>query len=184
MNYDKYLSQPISEKITVLVSDYLRGYLFFWYIIVDLLTTLLPKNEVIELWTSFNEEFITNHPPEVKIDNLDDLLVDLHHFTEMYKGHDCISFKLDSGSVGFKMTKCLWFEVMKELEDQELCHTICCTGDFQTYKMLNPNCELSRPKTLITGDSYCDFFLIDIRAEKKVEHPSEEFWLELDDKQD
>ncbi len=180
MNYDKYSSQPNNDKLTMLVSDYLRGYLFFSYTILHTLTMLMTKYEVIELWKEFVDDFIKNNPPEFTTNNLDDLLVDLDQFTKMYQGHKCITFKLDSGPVGFKITKCLWFEVMRELEDKELCYAISCTGDFQTYKMINPDCELTRPKTLVAGDSYCDFFLIDVREEKKVEHPSEEFWSKLD----
>ncbi|MFX1302296.1 MAG: L-2-amino-thiazoline-4-carboxylic acid hydrolase [Promethearchaeota archaeon] len=54
-----------------------------------------------------------------------------------------------------------------------------CYSDFQGAQNLNPNFVLTRTKTLMMGDDYCDFYYRDTRKDKDLSHPRESEFEEL-----
>ncbi len=54
-----------------------------------------------------------------------------------------------------------------------------CYSDFQGAQNLNPNFVLTRTKTLMMGDDYCDFYYHDTRKDKDLSHPRESEFEEL-----
>ena len=60
-----------------------------------------------------------------------------------------------------------------------LCYAMLCYSDFQGAKNLNPNFILTRTKTIMMGDEYCDFCYHDTQKVKEITHPSEKEFQEL-----
>ena len=52
--------------------------------------------------------------------------------------------------------------------DSELSYFMTCYTDFENTKNLNPDFILTRSKTLMMGDDYCDFCYHDKRKVKEV----------------
>jgi hypothetical protein len=114
-------------------------------------------------------------------------------FQQMFQSHNFVEFKIHSGKQGTKVTKCKWYEVMKDLNDPDISYAVCCHYYFEVTKNMNPNFVLTRTKTIMQGEDYCDFCYHDIRIEPAVddfcyhdiriepavEHPPEEFWQTL-----
>lgn len=61
--------------------------------------------------------------------------------------------------LSFKVTKCLFVELYKELGIPEMGKLLSCDRDFAMIKGFNPNIELVRTKTIMEGNNYCDFLL-------------------------
>ena len=55
------------------------------------------------------------------------------------------------------MDRCLWKEILESYGDSELAYLTSCYLDFRVTELLNPNFMLTRPKTVMRGDKYCDF---------------------------
>ena len=53
--------------------------------------------------------------------------------------------------------RCLWKEILESYGDSELAYLTSCYLDFRVTELLNPNFMLTRPKTVMRGDKYCDF---------------------------
>ena len=54
------------------------------------------------------------------------------------------------------ITGCLYAEVFKELEAEELGYLMVCNPDHAYAQTCHPQIKLRRSKTLMQGDSYCD----------------------------
>lgn len=72
--------------------------------------------------------------------------------------------------------------MLKEVNDPELTDVLACYRDTASFESMNPNFVFTMTKTLMKGDSYCDKCFHDKRHVKKIEHPPEEFWVNLDPK--
>ncbi len=60
-------------------------------------------------------------------------------------------------SMSFKITKCLWSEVMKSMDAQEIGEVLICDSDFPRAKSWSPKLELKRNQTIMGGAPFCDF---------------------------
>lgn len=176
MNDPKYHSLPITEKIEIEVLDFLRSFLYFRYYIAISLTAIMSREEAIKYFRNI-VDIRTHQTRDLvgQVDNLNDLIDDLSFF-EKYQAHDIINYKINNGKMGTKITKCMWFEVLKELNDPEFSYSVACHYDFEATKVMNPQFILTRDKTLMQGAEYCDFCYHDKRIISEVVHPSEEFW--------
>ena len=55
------------------------------------------------------------------------------------------------------ITECLWAKTFKEMNATELGYIMFCHPDFVMVQACHPKIKLKRTKTLMQGDSYCDF---------------------------
>lgn len=69
----------------------------------------------------------------------------------------CEKIKMDTGSVTYKVTECIWAEKMKELGASDLGQLTMCDIDFLTASAYHPKIKLIREKTIMNGDDCCDF---------------------------
>lgn len=59
--------------------------------------------------------------------------------------------------LSFKVTKCLFVKLYKNMEIHGLGKMLSCDRDFSMIKGFNKNIELHRTKTIMEGAKYCDF---------------------------
>lgn len=91
---------------------------------------------------------------------------------------ECVIGPLDEERLLYKVKKCEWAEMLKDF-DVELYDAMMCYSDFQGAKNLNPNFILTRTKTILIGDDYCDFCYHDTRKDQDLTHPSEKDFEDL-----
>lgn len=70
---------------------------------------------------------------------------------------DFSTYKLGENSFSFKITKCLWSEIFRELDATEFGKTWICDSDFPRAKKMHPKLELKRTQTIMEGAPFCDF---------------------------
>ena len=155
-----------------------KAFLFPSYHRALVLCEILGRKEAIE----YLKEYIDSVHYERAEPDLD--LKDLEYIWEYEDKEDehpsyGIGFRMNKGKIGFRVDKCVNYDVLKEVKDPELTHIICCYGDTAMFESKNPNFAYTMPKTLMKGDPYCDKCFHDKRHVEKVEHPPEEFWESL-----
>lgn len=182
MNDNQKKISSSGEKIEVKVNDFLKSMLFFNYNLATSLIEILPRDRAIEYYKGIISQRIRDQRDINKfIESLDQFYEQSTQFYETYQGHNGTSFRINEGKMGIKYVKCRWHEIMKELIDPDFCYAVACYGDFEAVKNENPAFVLTRTRTLMQGDDYCDFCLHDTRIVKEVEHPAEEFWNSIEE---
>ena len=83
---------------------------------------------------------------------------------------------VEAGRYYLRVDRCLYGEVVQDLEDLELAEMHECYGDFITPSMRNENFVLTRTRTIMGGHPFCDFCYHDKQIVKEIKHPKEEFW--------
>ncbi len=177
LRYEKYASSVIDGKAVFAFKDILQSYLIPAALIAEAMVKLLSRDDGLEFYSNY-VDFRTDHeqriPPKESIEELFDYLKSL--YTEsplewsLYLGKDRALY--------VKITKCLWSEVLKEF-DSEIGYAVACHYDFNATKQYNENFVLSRTKTKILGDTYCDFCWRDTRL-GDGKHPNDDFWEKLE----
>lgn len=71
--------------------------------------------------------------------------------------HTCETTHRSSDSVTYKVTECIWANMMRELDAADLGLLTMCDIDFVSASVYHPNIKLIREKTLMNGDDCCDF---------------------------
>ena len=65
--------------------------------------------------------------------------------------------EVKDNQISFKITRCLWSNVFRELGAPEIGYTLCCESDYPRAKSWSPKLELKRTQTIMQGAPYCDF---------------------------
>jgi hypothetical protein len=179
-NFSKYDSKSIEEQIEVDVIDILRTMNHFEYSFMKILQSIMTRKETFEFIKKMADDLVhSRNNPDNYVKSFDDLIDRFKGGLERWQSQDVSFNNLDNKKLIYKVNKCRWAEVMKGL-DLELSYILTCYTDFENTKNLNPNFILTRSKTLMMGDDYCDFCYHDSRYEQEIEHPSENEFLELD----
>jgi hypothetical protein len=180
LNFPTFKLPPESLKVSVSVNDYLKSRLFFAYNMALSLKKIMSHKEAIIYFQAFVDKgTISARNPDEFIEKLGMMQEGIDDFQNLYQSHNFINFKINEGVIGTKTTKCKWHEVMKNLNDPDLCYAVACHYDFEAARNMNPKFELTRNKTLMKGDNCCDFCYHDTRIVESIIHPSEEFWENL-----
>lgn len=173
-NFDDYKDQQTSEEIEMKTTDIIRTMNVFDYYQISSLLTIMSKDDAIKLITSFIENILENRRnPDNYLKNLDGLIERFTPGYEMWQSQTSQFKKLEDGKLILKVSRCAWADVMKGL-DSELSYSFICKTDFKNATTMNPDFILTRTKTLMQGDSYCDFCYHDSRIDKELEHPQEQ----------
>jgi len=168
-----------TQQTSINVKDYLRSYLLILYTLAKSLETIMSHDDAIDYFQAYiDQNTRKERDPTKYLKELADIPTE--EFQRMYQSHNFVEFKIHSGKQGTKITKCKWYEVMKDLNEPDISYAVCCYYDFEATKNMNPNFVLTRKKTIMQGDDYCDFCDHDIRIEHAVEHPPEVFWKTLE----
>ena len=173
LGFDKYREEFQQEKVKISARDYVRSYLPIGFHLSAALAESIPREEAIELYREFIV-FRTDKTFEWRIDDLSPIYK--NNTSKEAGPHGSYDAMLEDGRVVSRVDRCLWKEILEPYGDPELAYYTSCYLDFRVTELLNPNFMLTRPKTVMQGDKYCDFCWHDKRVDKTLEHPSEEFW--------
>jgi hypothetical protein len=163
-------------------SKSLKAQLYPIYYRASVLCDIMGREEAID----YLKVYIDETRYEQIQPNLE--LEDLNHCWENWKEEegdfpsDAIVFRINKGRMGKRTNNCSWYEVMKPFEDSELSHIVACYGDTSGFQAQNPNFVHTRTTTLMEGGPYCDSCMHDKRHISEIEHPSQEFYQNLDAK--
>ena len=176
LDFNKYQPQyNEGEELEIFYKDYIRGEFNPLYYLVYSLIEILTREPVLELAKEFTDLCYEIYQDDIKKWDTVGELADSLFANGCFKTHNLISL-VEDDKYYLKVNRCMWGEVYSELPDLELASLLECYGDFSKMQYINPNFVLSRTKTLVEGDDYCDFVHYDKRKVKNFKHPDEAFW--------
>ncbi|NVM35157.1 MAG: L-2-amino-thiazoline-4-carboxylic acid hydrolase [Candidatus Lokiarchaeota archaeon] len=179
VNYNKYSPDSIDEEIDIEAFDLICTFTHFEYFFMSSLLKVMPREEAIEYVKNMADKIAqSRREPDRYVNSFEELIERDKPNFERWQSQDLVYDIIDDGKMLYKVTKCRWGEVMKEF-DLEFCYALNCYSDFETTKNQNPNFVITRTKTILMGDEYCDFCYHDSRKDKDLIHPSEKDFQEL-----
>jgi len=178
VNYNKYKQYLIDERIDVDVWDLLRTFCNFEYNYTISFLAIMSRDEAIKYIKNQEADKVRERRnPENYVETLTDLIKNLKAIMGNLQTQEAIAEVLDDDKMIFKITKCKWAEMLRDL-DPEFGFAMLCSTDYEQAKNYNPDFVLTRTNTLMEGDDYCDFCYHDTRTEKEITHPTDQFWKE------
>ena len=182
LNLNKYYFSKHGKKLRVKLFDRTKGRIIPDYLIAVAIKDFLQEDEAIEFYKKFVDDFYESRQKAPPTMDYVEEMIEL--FDREYKQtHNYVAFKKEEGQVGVKVKKCMIQEALRDFDpnyDKELAYYVVCYQDFHTTKRMNKNFSLTREKTIMIGNSYCDFCWVDKRYEKEIKHPEKEFWVDLE----
>jgi hypothetical protein len=173
LNYNKYHSESSDDEIEIYSLDLVRTFTQFEYFFMSSLLKIMPREETIEYIKKLSDEVsLSRRDPNNYVDSFKESTDRFKNNLARWQMQECIIGPLDEEKLLYKVNKCEWAEALKNF-DSEFCYVMLCYSDFEGAKNLNPNFILTRTKTLMMGDEYCDFCYHDMRKDKDLAHPSE-----------
>ena len=91
-----------------------------------------------------------------------------------------IAVRIHRGKIAFRVSECLWANVMRPLGDPDLSHAFTCYGDFSQVPAIHPDFVLTRTVTVMQDGPYCDTCIHDRRFVDEIVHPDRGFFDELE----
>ena len=157
VNFDDYKDQHENEEIELKATDVIQAMNVFDYYQISTLVTIMSKADAIEFVSNFIEKMLENRRnPDNYLKNLDGLIERFTPGYERWQSQTSQFKKLCEGKLILKVSRCAWADVMKGL-DSELSYSFICNSDFKNATTMNPDFNLTRTKTIMQGDPYCDF---------------------------
>ena len=179
VNYSKYSPNSIDEDIDIDALDLIRTFTQFEYIFMSSLLKVMSRKEAIEYIKKLADEIShSRKDPSNYVESFDALLDLFQGYLGRWQMQECIAEILEGGRMLYKVKRCEWAETLKDF-DLDFCYAMNCYQDFENAKNLNPNFILTRTKTILMGDDYCDFCYHDTRKDKDLTHPSEKDFQKL-----
>ncbi len=179
VNYSKYNPASIDEEIDIDALDLVRTFTHFEYIILSsLLKVMSHKNTIEYIKTLSNETAQSINDPDNYVESFEALLDRFKGNLDKWQMQESVAEIIGAEKMLYKVNKCEWGEMLKDF-DLDLCDAMNCYQDFENTKNFNPNFVLTRTKTILMGDEYCDFCYHDSRKDKEITHPSEKDFQEL-----
>ncbi len=161
----------------------LQAVLYHKYQNLFSLANTIDRNEAIELYKAYHDEFMrmTTSTQKDRFDNLEEL-------AEQWFQEDTISSpgliryvsEVKDGKLFLRKDTCLWNDAIEELEDKELKYVICCYGDYGAAKRDNKHFVMTMKHTIIEGHNYCDCVYHDTRVSTDLTHPSDDFFASIE----
>jgi len=179
VNYSKYNPNSIDEEINIDALDLVHTFTHFEYFFMRTLLKIMSREKAIEYIKKLSDEFSRlRSDPSNYINSFEALLDRFKENSERWQMQESVAEIIGEERMLYKVKKCEWGEVLKDF-DLELCYAMNCYQDFENAKNLNPNFILTRTKTILMEDDYCDFCYHDSRKHKDLIHPSEKEFEEL-----
>jgi hypothetical protein len=173
VNYTKYNPDSIDDEIDIYALDLVRTFNQFEYFFMSSLLKIMSREDAIEYIKRLSEEVsLSRRDPKNYVDSFEESMERYKSNLGRWQMQESVAGPLDEEKLLCKVNKCKWAEVLKDF-DSELCYAMMCYSDFEGAKNLNPNFILTRKKTIMMGDDYCDFCYHDTRKDKELTHPSE-----------
>ncbi len=179
VNYNKYNPVSIDDEIEIDALDLVRAFNHFEYYFTIPLLKVMSREETIEYVKKLTDEIsFSRNNPDNYVNSFKESMERFKNNLGTWQMQESVAGPLDEERLLYKVKKCEWAETLKDF-DLELCYAMLCYSDFQGAKNLNPNFILTRTKTRMMGDDYCDFCYHDTRKDKDINHPSEKEFREL-----
>ena len=180
LRYNECIATEKDGKISVTYWNYVRSYLIPLYHLAQTLVDVVPREQGIDLYQR-SVDYETDQTE--KIDESITCLEDFFRlaFSKGTPALSRITFLTEKGIAGVKITRCLWVDILKEFDDPKISYAVACHYDLHAARYINKNFRLTRKKTLMQGNGFCDFCWHDISIDKEMKHLSDDFWQELDD---
>lgn len=173
VGYNNYNPPSIEVEIEIYTLDLVRTFTHFEYFLMESLLKIMTREEAIEYIKNLSDEVsLSRRNPNNYVDSFEESIERFKNNLGRWRMQECITGSLDEDKLLYKVKKCEWAKALKGF-DSELCYAMLCYSDFQGAQNLNPNFILTRTKTLMMGDDYCDFCYHDTRKDKDLIHPSE-----------
>ena len=179
VEYNKYNKHSIDDLIDIDALDLVRASNLFEFSFKSSLLKIMPYKEVIEFIKQFSDDVVHSRKnPDKFVDSLEELLDRYKSGAEQWQMQSTVAKIINDEKMLYKVSRCKWAEVLKDF-DLKFCYSMMCYQDFENAKNQNPNFILTRTKTILMGDDYCDFCYHDTRNDKDIAHPSEKDFQEL-----
>jgi len=181
LNLQKYYECKPRRRMRITLFDKTRGTIIPSYLVAVTLEDIMPREAALEFYKYYIDseyEVKTTRPSPLTM--LEEILT-LYERESDYT-HNFIPFKAKDGVMGMKITRCMKEEALSSFEkeyDREFAYIVECYSDFHRTKRMNENFVLTRDKSLVMGNPYCDLCWHDKRFVENVKHPDKEFWEEI-----
>ena len=180
LKYNDHIATEKDGKISVPYWNLVSSSEISLYILGESLIDTIPREQAIAL---FKRSIDFETDKTAKRDETITCIEDFQKaaFSTATPTHTGVMFLTSNGVLGSKTTRCMWADIFSKFPDSELAYAVACHYDFNAARYINKNFRLTRTKTLIQGDEFCDFCWHDISIDTEMKHPPEEFWKDLDD---
>ncbi|NPD89752.1 MAG: hypothetical protein HGN29_13655 [Asgard group archaeon] len=178
LNLQKYYVSRRTKKMQITILDRVSGRIIPKYIMAVVLKEIMPREEALKFYKEYLEYLYIDGEKREPTMEMIEQMVELYE-SEYKETFNFTAFKIDQGKVGIKIEKCMTQQALEHLYngfDKEFGYLVGCYPDFLTINRMNESFVLTREKSLMIGNSYCDFCWHDKRLVEKVEHPEKEFW--------
>lgn len=166
------------QEINLNFRDYYRGIFIFEYTIAQTLCEMIPRHEALELIKEYARGYyLPSDDESQKKKSLKDYADSIADGAA--KTHQTLNY-LEGGRFLHKVERCLYAEAISDLPDKELVYYLECYGDYFNHAKVNENFVLTRTRTLMKGDSCCDFCWHDKRYIEEIYHPSDIDWKNME----
>ncbi|UCE09145.1 MAG: L-2-amino-thiazoline-4-carboxylic acid hydrolase [Candidatus Thorarchaeota archaeon] len=163
------------DKVQIRYVDYLRAkHMLLYHRIVALVETL-GREDGIEIFKAF-VQFWGKEAAKKQVRTVT-LREARKSFVEFWEKSNAFEFgvvDIDDDMFLAKFDKCVWYESMNHVEDQELAYYTVCYPGPRIGRHVNQNIWMRRSVTLFTGD-FCDELRWDRHVHDEPEQPAHEF---------
>lgn len=179
MSYDEYSFKTTDDVILIKYSHLWRPIWHTYYYIAESLVDLIGRSEALSLVRGISEMRI-NHWLGMRVPHPVDLQTMYQERTKLHRGFTGGTFAmLKDGRFCEKTTKCFVHDMVASFADPEIANAAICHGDYRLISQMNANFVLTRKRTLIAGEDFCDYCIHDKRIHSEFLHPSEGLWAQL-----
>jgi hypothetical protein len=174
----KYYLQRRGLKMKISLFDRTSGWIIPAYLMAVTLKDILPKEEALEF---YNKYIDYTYETDVKLTSTMSMIEEMLSLyeSEYSKSRIFTSFKIDEGRIGVKIEKCMIHEALKFFDlkyDKDFGYLVECYPEFHTVKRMNENFVLTRKRSLIKGNLFCDYCWHDTRINQQTNHPEKDLW--------
>jgi hypothetical protein len=163
------------ENISLKRLDILRARHMLLYPRIVTLVEILGRIEGIEFFKNFVQYWGKEQAKKRRSE--DTIEHARENYVKFWKESDSFEFGVvDTHEAAFlaKFDKCVWYESMKDAEDQELAYYTVCYPGPRIGRHVHKNISMRRSVTLFTGD-FCDELRWDRHVHDEPEQPSHEY---------
>jgi len=150
------------------------------------LVSILGKPDALALYQACLDQFSIENADRLPVyKTLDDLRkAFIHEAESSLAGRVRTISTIENGRFVHRCDNCEKIENLDwhDIRDSDILETLLCYQDYQETILYNVNFTLTRQRSFVRGNRYCDEVIHDARLTEKIVHPDETFWKALDDK--
>ncbi|MCG3220104.1 MAG: L-2-amino-thiazoline-4-carboxylic acid hydrolase, partial [Candidatus Heimdallarchaeota archaeon] len=158
LNLQKYYVSRRTKKMQITILDRVSGRIIPKYVMAVVLKEIMPREEALQFYKEYLEYLYIDGEKREPIMEMIEQMLELYE-SEYKETFNFTTLKIDQGKVGIKIEQCMTHKALKHLFngfDKEFGYLVACYPDFLTINRMNESFVLTREKSLIMGNSYCD----------------------------